>query len=97
MRAGTTAEAGFDPQAMLQATIDALGTMDVSALEALSAEAETMARMRAKVSRADANRALALKGALGELLQSTERSLRMLRGLREAEVRRIEEGGSWER
>jgi len=96
MHGGTAAEAGFDPRAMLEATIEALGRMDVSALEALSAEAETVARMRVKVSRADAGRALALKNALGELLRSTERSLRMLRGLREAGVRRIEEGGAWE-
>lgn len=97
MHGGTAAEAGFDPRAMLEATIEALGRMDVSALEALIAEAETMARMRVRVSQADAEQAFALKAALGELLRSTERSLRMLRGLREAGVRRIEEGGAWER
>jgi hypothetical protein len=97
MHGGTVAESSFDPRAILEATIEALGRMDVSALEALSAEAETMARTRVRVSQTDAGRALALKDALGELLRSTERSLRMLRGLREAGVRRIEEGGAWER
>jgi hypothetical protein len=91
-----TNEANFDPRAMLHATIEALGRMDVSALEVLSAEADAMSRMRVRVHRADAGRALALKEALVELLRSTERSLRMLRGLHEAGVYRIGEDGKWE-
>lgn len=94
---GAITEAGFDPRAMLQSTIDALGRMDVAALEALSAEADAVARMRVRVAQADMGAALALKEALGELLRSTERSLRMLHGLREAVAWRIEEDWKWER
>jgi len=87
----------FDPQRLLRATIDALGSMDVSALMKLGAEAEAMAKLRPQMTSTDAAQSLALKQALAELLQSTERSLRMLRGLHEAGVRRIEEQATWER
>ena len=87
----------FDPQRLLRATIDALGRMDVSALMKLGAEAEAMAMLRPQLSPTAAAQVLALKQALAELLQSTERSLRMLRGLHEAGVRRIEEQATWER
>jgi hypothetical protein len=90
-------EAEFDPRELLRATIDALGTMDVVALEALSAEAEKIATMRIRLKHADVREVISLKGALGELLRSTERSLRMLRGLREAGLRQIEEGSVWAR
>jgi hypothetical protein len=80
-----------DPRWMLQATVEALSTMDVEALRSLCALAEEMELRRAKVSRESAVEALMMKQALGELLRSTERSLRMLRGIHEARVRRVEE------
>jgi hypothetical protein len=86
-----------DPQRLLRATIDALSRMDVSALMKLGAEAEQMAALRVRMAPADAGQALALKAALAELLQSTERSLRMLRGLHDTGIRRIEEQSTWER
>jgi hypothetical protein len=97
MDVGVEGKAEFDPRELLRATIDALGTMDVVALEALSAEAEKIATMRIQMKHADVKEAISLKGALGELLRSTERSLRMLRGLREAGLRQIEEGSVWAR
>ena len=90
------AEQEFDPRAILGATVEALVRMDVEALEILSAQAETVANSRVRLKRADVHGAVALKDALGELLQSTERSLRMLRGLHETRVRKAEEG-TWER
>ena len=87
----------FDPQRLLQSTIDALSHMDISALMKLGAEAEAMAMLRPQLNPTAAAQVLALKQALAELLQSTERSLRMLRGLHEAGVRRIEEQATWER
>ena len=82
---------------LLRATVDALGAMDTEALEALSVEAEALAKERRPLSAGQAAEAMALKGALGELLASTERSLRMLRGLREQGLRKMEEGAGWER
>ena len=90
------AEQEFDPRAMLRATVEALGRMDVVALEELRAQAAEMASLRVRLKHADVREAIALKDALGELLQSTERSLRMLRGLHEARVRKVEEE-TWER
>jgi hypothetical protein len=87
--------AGQDMKELLQATIEALGKMDVAALEALSLRAEAIVGMRLRVDAVDANEAIRLKTALGDLLSSTERSLSMLRGLREARVRRLEEGMAW--
>ncbi len=86
----------FDPREILQATVEALGRMDVVALEALSAQAEKAASLRVRLKQEDAREALALRDAVGELLRSTERSLRMLRGLHEARVRKVEED-TWER
>jgi len=87
----------FNPHRLLQSTIDALGRMDVSALMKLVAEAEEMSKLRPQMSPADAAQAVALKQVLAELLQSTQRSLRMLRGLHDTRVRRIEEQAKWER
>ena len=87
----------FNPHRLLQSTIDALGRMDVSALMKLGAEAEEMAKLRIQMSPTDAAQAIALKQALVELLQSTQRSLRMLRGLHDTSIRRIEEQATWER
>jgi hypothetical protein len=86
----------FDPREMLQATLEALGSMDVVALETLSARATAMAGARVRLKQADAREAVALKNTLAGLLQSTERSLRMLRGLQETRVRKLEEE-TWER
>jgi len=71
--------------------------MDVSALMKLGAEAEEMAKLRIQMNPTDAAQAVALKQALAELLQSTQRSLRMLRGLHDTSIRRIEEQATWER
>ncbi len=87
----------FNPNRLLQSTIDALSRMDVSALMKLGAEAEEMAKLRIQMSSTDAAQAVALKQALAELLQSTQRSLRMLRGMHDMSVRRIEEQATWER
>jgi len=89
LKAAAVFAAGPDVKELLRATIEALGTMDVVALEALSVQAEAVAGMRLRMD------AVRLKAALGELLRSTERSLSMLRGLREARVRRLEEGATW--
>ncbi len=89
------AAAGPDVKELLRATIEALGTMDVVALEALSVQAEAIAGMRLRMDAANAEESIRLRAALGELLRSTERSLSMLRGLREARVRRLEEGAAW--
>ena len=45
----------FDPQRLLRATIDALGSMDVSALMKLGAEAEAMAKLRPQMTRVNTN------------------------------------------
>jgi hypothetical protein len=90
-------EQEFDPCEILRATVEALGRMDLAALEALSAQAAALASLRVRLKQANAREAVSLKEALGELLRSTERSLRMLRGLHEARVRRIEEATTWER
>lgn len=95
LKAAAVFAAGPDVKELLRATIEALGTMDVVALEALSVQAEAVAGMRLRMDAVDAEEAIRLKAALGELLRSTERSLSMLRGLREARVRRLEEGATW--
>jgi hypothetical protein len=84
-------ESNFDPCEMLRATIEALGRMDAAELETLHAKAEVIATKRFQLSAADAKEALAMKQALGELLLSTERSLRVLRGMHDARVRHAEE------
>jgi len=89
-------EADVDLAELLRATVEALGTMDVVALERLSAEAEKISSRRILVSPAAAGEVRKFQGALGELLQSTERSLRMLRGLHDAGLRRMEDA-TWER
>jgi hypothetical protein len=85
------AESSFDLGEMLRATIEALGRMDAAELEILRAKAEAIAAKRLQLSAADAKEALTMKQALGELLLSTERSLRVLRGMHDARVRRTEE------
>ena len=87
----------YDLAGLLRATVDALGAMDREALEALSAEAEEIAKHREKLKAGDLKEAVVLKGALGELLLSTERSLKMLRGLQAGGLRRLEEGVAWDR
>ena len=90
-------EAEVDLAELLRATVEALGTMDVVALERLSAEAEKISSRRVAVSPAAAVKVREFQGALGELLQSTERSLRMLRGLHDAGLRKMEEDATWDR
>ena len=89
-------EATFDPRTLLKATIGALGTMNVSALESLKVQAETVATQRVGLRDADVAEALMMKQALEDLLGSTERSLRVLRGMHEAGVRRVEDA-AWAR
>ena len=81
-------ERGVELTGLLRATVEALGVMDAAALEGLRAEALLIAAMGKRPSVFEARRALALQDALGELLRSTDRSLRMLRGLRDAGLRR---------
>jgi hypothetical protein len=88
---GEAAESSFDPHEMLRATIEALGRMDAAELETLRAKAESRVAKGLQLSPADAKEALVMRQALGELLLSTQRSLRMLRGMHDARVRRAEE------
>jgi len=68
--------------------------MDADALEGLAAEAEAIAQRRESLDRGSLAEVMAMQGALGELLKSTERSLRMLRGMRGDG---FEDGLAWQR
>ena len=81
-------EPGVELTELLRATVEALGAMDVVALEGLKAEAVMISVAGKRPSGMEALRALALQNALGELLRSTDRSLRMLSGLRDVGLRR---------
>jgi hypothetical protein len=81
---------------LLREAVDALGAMDAETLRALCVEAEGLSKMDFQRNASEHRRAVELKGALAELLASTERSLRMLRGMREKSLRQIEEGVVWD-